>query len=116
MAGTQASRFGVLTKRRDHEPESNGRQQAGCRVIEYAQSQLLQGCVTLARPRDDLKSETDIVGSLVKLIEPHLESQSASGSGKPLDKLRALAVEAALNLCAVDQQRLTGSYLKSSRC
>jgi len=72
-------------------------------VTEYAQSQLLGGCVALARRKNELASEAGIVGALAHLIDSHLGDRNASGSSEPLDKLRALAAEAALSLCAVNQ-------------
>lgn len=76
-------------------------------VTQYAQSQLLHGCVTLARRKNELASEAGIVGALADLIEPHLGDGNESGSSEPLNKLRAPAAEAALSLCAVNQATAT---------
>ena len=71
-------------------------------VVEYAQSQLLHGCVTLARRKSELVCAPAIVRAIIDLIEPHLEV--SDGSSESAGKLRALAVEAALLLCAINKE------------
>ena len=71
-------------------------------VVEYAQSQLLHGCVTLARRKSELVRASAIVQTIRDLIEPHLKS--GNGFSEAAGKLRALAAEAALFLCAINKE------------
>jgi hypothetical protein len=73
-------------------------------VVEYAQSQLLHGCVTLARRKAELAREPGIVRAITNLIEPHLEVGDAGSSSESAGNLRTLAAQAALILCAINKE------------
>lgn len=79
-------------------------------VIEYAQSQLLHGCVTLARRTSDLKREPEVAKTIAALIEPYLAITGSNTRNEKVDELRTLGVEAALILCAVNQE-LTARFV-----
>lgn len=70
-------------------------------VTEHAQTSLLQGCVALAHRRADLAADATAVRALIALIEPHLATAPTASSDEHSGKLRALAAEAAMLLCAV---------------
>jgi hypothetical protein len=72
-------------------------------VTEYAQTCLLQGCVVLARRRAELATDATAVRAVVAQIVPYLEADGLSADG-PVGKLRAEAVEAAMQLCAVSPE------------
>lgn len=73
-------------------------------VVEHAESQLLHGCVALARRTTDLKRAPAIVRAIADLLEPRLSAGAAGSSSEHHDQLRALAAEAALMLCAANQE------------
>ena len=72
-------------------------------TTEFAESQLLHGCVALARRTNDLKTLPAVVNSLADLIEPYLRAPRAPAQGEHGALMRAKAAEAALILCAASE-------------
>jgi hypothetical protein len=74
-------------------------------VVDYARTTLLQGCERLARRTADLRPKSQVVRSVADLVEPYLHVEAGtSSSEESLANLRATAVEAALLLCAINQE------------
>ena len=77
-------------------------------VIDYARTTLLQGCESLARRKQELRTDSQVVRSLSEIVEHYLQvDASASGFEKSQIDLRATTVEVALFLCAVDGETAT---------
>jgi hypothetical protein len=74
-------------------------------VIDYTRTALLDGCESLARRKSELRIESKVVRSLADLVEPYLQvGASAATPAESQGNLRAAAVEAALLLCAVNEE------------
>ena len=74
-------------------------------IIDYARTTLLDGCKSLARRKSELRTESKVVRSLAELVEPYLQVGASPAAPAELQgNLRAAAVEAALLLCAVNEE------------